>query len=124
MCTGAGDKFEDGWVDVPDGNPVIRSSYKIVGDNIDKNIHFHHQSLESQGRSLHYFHSYAILDRFDCSTYSDEAPPEPDYIDVGNFLPDESLVRMVLRRFTILIERYNILMHLYVVLLYTERASP
>lgn len=106
MYTGAMDLFEDDWIDLPNGNPVIRSSYKIVGDNIDKNIRPRHQSLESQGRSLHYFHSYAVLDRFDCSAYSDEAPPEPVNVDVGRFFPDKSTVEMVTKRFTILIERY------------------
>ena len=103
--TGAGDEFEDGWVDVPDDNPVTRGSYKIVGDNIDKNIHPRHQSLENPGRSLHYFHSYAILDRFDSSAYSNEAPPEPDNVDVASFFPDKAVVGMVLKRFAILIER-------------------
>ena len=37
--------------------------FKIVGDNIDKNVHPHHQSLEVGTRSLHYFHALLWLIR-------------------------------------------------------------
>ena len=37
-------------------------SYKVVGDNIDKNFSRSHQRIERQTRSFHYFHSYAVLD--------------------------------------------------------------
>ena len=32
-------------------------SYKVVGDNIDKNFRRSHQRKECQTRSFHYFHS-------------------------------------------------------------------
>ena len=46
--------------------------FKIVGDNIDKNVRPRHETLERRSRSLHYFHSYAILDRVDLTGYTDE----------------------------------------------------
>ena len=44
--------------------------FKYVGDNIDKNIKPRHQMLDSQGKSLHYFHYYALMDRIDRSLHS------------------------------------------------------
>ena len=53
--------------------------FKIVGDNIDKNIRPSMQRLMHQTRSLHHFHSYAVKDRVDWSEVSDVAhSPELD----------------------------------------------
>ena len=42
-------------------------TFKLVGDNIDKNINPQDVRLDSQTVSLHYFHSYAVRDRIDMS---------------------------------------------------------
>ena len=55
--------------------------FKIVGDNIDKNICPSHQRLDHQTQSLHYFHLFAVCDRIDLSAYSDQAPAIPPAID-------------------------------------------
>ena len=44
--------------------------FKIVGDNIDKNIRPSMQRLTHQTRSLHNFHSYAVKDRVSFRYYA------------------------------------------------------
>ena len=51
---------------------VLRSStdwkgFKIVGDNVDKNIKPSLQRYDNKTNSLHYFHYYAVMDRLDLS---------------------------------------------------------
>ena len=41
--------------------------YKLVGDNIDKNMKPRYQRQGDRGLSLHYCHWYAALDRIDMS---------------------------------------------------------
>ena len=43
-------------------------TYRIVGDNIDKNIKPRNMTSDHQTRSLHYFHAYAVRDRIDLSS--------------------------------------------------------
>ena len=50
------------------------SGFKVIGDNIDKTVRSGHQTLDSQTRSLHYFHAYAVKVRIDCSSLSDVVP--------------------------------------------------
>jgi len=44
------------------------------GDNINKNIHPSYQHQNRATQSLHYFHSYAVLNRLDTSGLSDSHP--------------------------------------------------
>jgi len=50
------------------------AGFKIVGDNVDKNIWPSYQHVNHQTVSLHYFHSCAVGDRIDLSFLSDIAP--------------------------------------------------
>ncbi len=76
----AGDKQDpsNGW-----------SGFKIVGDNIDKNVRRSFQRVDRQTQSLHYFHSYAVRDRVSLSAYSDFPPDKPD-INPTTLLPTPS----------------------------------
>ncbi len=47
------------------------SGFKLVGDNIDRNVRPSLQMLTHQTRSLHHFHSYAVKDRVHWSAASD-----------------------------------------------------
>lgn len=49
------------------------NGFKIVGDNIDKNIHRSFQRLQNETISLHHFHSYAVRDRINLSGTSEES---------------------------------------------------
>ena len=51
-------------------NKPVKSSwkgFKIVGDNIDKNVHRSFQRVDFQTRSFYYVHSYAVFDSIDLS---------------------------------------------------------
>lgn len=54
-------------------NPSLLT-YRLVGDNIDKNVRPRNMTSQHQVRSLHYFHSYAVRDRIDLSDASSEIP--------------------------------------------------
>lgn len=57
--------------------------FKLCGDNIDKNIKRRHVRSDRQTISLHYFHSYAVKDRIESSSLSDNQPQRiPDLSDV------------------------------------------
>ena len=49
-------------------------SFKIVGDNIDKNIKKRYLRVDQQNSSLHFFHSFAVQDRIDFSHLPDTLP--------------------------------------------------
>lgn len=71
--------------------------FKIVGDNIDKDVKPRDMRVDYSTRSLHYFHAYAVQDRLDLTGYSDE-PRNPDMssIQVESVLPsltDEEALR-------------------------------
>ena len=54
--------------------PEIPLPFKIVGDNIDKNIRPRYVRSNAQSTSIHYFHSYALRDRIDFQTLSHQQP--------------------------------------------------
>lgn len=51
---------------------VAPCSFVIVGDNLDKNVKPRDMRVDYQVQSLHYFNSYAALDRLDVSGLSTE----------------------------------------------------
>ena len=63
--------------DQPNSNSSSRwHGFKFVGDNVDKNVKPRSETLERKGRSLHYYHHFAIEDRIDFSSESEEPPSE------------------------------------------------
>ena len=48
--------------------------FQICGDNIDKTVCTRYMRYDKKNSSLHYFHSYAVLNRTDSSSLSDEIP--------------------------------------------------
>lgn len=69
---------------------VKMPTFKIVGDNVDKSIRPREETSDSHLQSLHYFHSYAVLDRCDMSSL-DDAPSLCDTTsaDVCSVLPTD-----------------------------------
>ena len=72
-------------------------TYKLVGDNIDKNIRPRDVRINSQTVSLHYYHSYALRDRIDLTSLEDSPSlPDMEGIRLENFLPtlqDEETIK-------------------------------
>ena len=62
-------------------------TYKLVGDNIDKNVRPRDMQSDHQTRSLHYFHTYAVCDRVDISHFSNET----SILNVGTIQLDNLL---------------------------------
>lgn len=52
---------------IPGVNEVKTSSFRLCGDNIDKTIRRRFLRSDISNTSLHYFHSYAVLNRVDFS---------------------------------------------------------
>ena len=77
-----------------------------MGDNIDKNIKPRHQTLEHITRSLHYFNSYAILDRIDLSGLSDIQPSvDMTSIDLSLVFPSADDHTQLMAGFAVLVSR-------------------
>lgn len=86
-------------------SPVLKT-YKLVGDNIDKNVQPRIMRSDHQSRSLHYFHTYAVRDRVDLSSFSDQSQiPDIASIQLVNFLPTGSDERAIQRNFATLVAR-------------------
>ena len=62
--------------------------FKVVGDNIDKNVHARHQTIDAHTQSLHYFHTFAALDRINLSSCSEIHPDiDPQAFNLESLLP-------------------------------------
>ena len=81
--------------------------YVIVGDNIDKNIRPSYQRQDHTTQSLHYFHSYAVLNRVDISRLSDSRSSDI-VISPEKILPDSSECQKLLNDFEILVARCGV----------------
>ena len=82
------------------------TTFKIVGDNIDKEVKPRHMRSDNQTRSLHYFHSYAVRDRLNLDSYDDNpSAPDQSSIDLELLLPSSDDARDIRHNMTILIAR-------------------
>ena len=80
--------------------------FKLVGDNIDKNVRPRHQTLQRQTQSFHYFTSYAIKDRLDLSVMSDNpSAQDVEAIDVNTILPSAEDHEEILKNFALIAGR-------------------
>lgn len=88
--------------------PVILG-YKIVGDNVDKNIKPRYYRQDRQTVSLHCYHSYAVQDRINIHGLSDETPDLRSTpllsIPVNTVLPSQTDESNILHNITILVSR-------------------
>lgn len=80
--------------------------YKLVGDNIDKNIHPRHETLDHRTQSLHYFNCYAVKDRCDLGSFSDLKPfPNFSQVDLTQLLPQKIDLDDILKNMVVLASR-------------------
>ena len=81
-------------------------AYRLVGDNVDKNVRPSLQRDENRGQSLHHFHAYGVKDRVPTASLSDLAPaactPDPDTL-----LPSPEDVECLKKEMSILLSRYS-----------------
>jgi len=69
-------------VNIHDRNTVVSQGstdwkgFKIMGDNVNKNIRPLLQQFDNKTNSLHYFHYYALLDQPDLSACSEIVPTD------------------------------------------------
>jgi len=97
-------------------NRPMTSGYVIVGDNIDKNVRPSYQRHDRTTRSLHYFHSYALMNRVNTTQLSDDRPSSID-ISPDNFLPSSVDAEKLLSEFEVLVARYCMVILLSVTLI-------
>lgn len=63
--------------------------FKVVGDNLDKNVKPRYMRIDKRTQSLHYFNAYAVKDRVDCSEDSTEHQQFPPTCDPQTILPNQ-----------------------------------
>jgi len=80
----------------------INAGYKIVFDNIDKNVRPRFMRSEHQTRSLHFVHSFAVKDRIAFSQFSSKTPTEVNVFDI---LPDDNDYKSLKSDFAVLVSR-------------------
>ena len=81
--------MEDGAIVTMEESRNSWCGFKLVGDNIDKNVHPTYQRSDHQTQSLHYFHAYAVVDCIDLCELPHSTPERPD-IDPSTRLPTTS----------------------------------
>ena len=80
----------------------LNAGYKIVFDNIDKNVNPRYMRSDYQTRSLHYVQSFAVKDRIAFSNLSGEIRTEVNIFDV---IPGEEDYKALKQDFIILLSR-------------------
>ena len=98
---------QDGSTSAPSNqcsSQVAWHGYKLVGDNIDKDIRASFQRLGHTTQSLHYFHAYAVLDRVDFTGLSD-VRDSGVAVDPVTLLPSDSDLSSLEKEMSTLISR-------------------
>lgn len=85
------------------------TGFSIIGDNIDKNVNPSFQRLNYSTQSLHYFHSYACLDRIDFSNLDDLSPFGVINVKKACLTSDSEMLQLQ-SNFYVLVSRYGILL--------------
>ena len=77
--------------------------YKLVGDNIDKNVQPRDMRSDHQTRSLHYFHTYGVADRVNSTNVSDETQcPDINSVQLQDLLPSVNYDMELMSNFAVL----------------------
>ena len=80
--------------------------FKLVGDNLDKNIKPRYMRSDRQTTSLHYFHVYAVLDRVDVSAMSNQVSfVDSQASDLNALLPSAEDDMNIKANFSTLVSR-------------------
>ena len=79
-------------------------SFKLVGDNIDKDVKPRHMRLNHQTTSLHYFNTFAVQDRISTFNLPEQHTSHPS-LSIHDFLPSNDDYTTLKSHFAILITR-------------------
>lgn len=80
----------------------VNAGYKIVFDNIDKDVKPRHMTSDNQTRSLHYVQSYAVKDRVNYDCLSGERRTKVCIFDI---LPTKEDYDILKKNFAVLVSR-------------------
>ena len=95
----------DDTTSVDDELPLIKT-YKIVGDNLDKNIRPRFMRIgKYHSQPLHLFHSFAVLDRIDMTNLSDACEHTCLPSMAESLLPSTEDDQILMNNFSVLISR-------------------
>ena len=96
----------------PLSSPIISptlKTYKITGDNVNRNIDPRERTSEHGTRSLDCFHQYAVRDRIDISSYSNTTEiPDLSDINVENLLLTSEDEAVLCQNFSIIVARTSV----------------
>ena len=81
----------------------IWPGFKLVIDNVDKNIRPTFQRIDRQTQSVHYCHTIAIQDRIDLSEYSEVSCN--NLVNFSDFLPNTQDLELIKKDLQILVHR-------------------
>ena len=81
------------------------AGYKLIFDNIDKNIKPRYMRSDSQTRSLHYVQAYALKDRINYAQLCSGATVTPTEINVYDILPNGDDYKSLKGHFSTLVSR-------------------
>lgn len=85
---------------------IIPPCPTIVGDNFDKSVIPRHMTMEHQRKSLHYFHSYAVLNRIDFSGLSSSKPVgDISDLTLSSYLPDAADCAKLCENYSVILAR-------------------
>lgn len=88
------------------GTVAPSRSFVLVGDNIDKRVTPREMRVGSQVQSLHYFHSYAALNRIDTSHLDDTKPlGSLRDLPLSTFLPTTTDCTKIRENYVVLMAR-------------------
>ena len=85
--------------------PPPLKSFKLVGDNIDKNIHPRDIRTDHQGKSLHYFHTYAVQEHVDSGVSDLPLSSDLSTTNLFDLLPTRADHEVLLQNFSIVMAR-------------------
>lgn len=82
------------------------SSQRLVGDNIDYEIHARVQSQKHKNRSLHWTHQFAVLDRVQDPTLdTNKSQKSVADIQLSEILPDRNVQSRLVRNWAVIVSR-------------------
>ena len=90
-------------VEVENTTMSMWPGFKLVIDNVNKNIRPTFQRIDRQTQSLHYCHTIAIKDRIDLSKYSELSCS--NLLKISDFLPNAQDLKLIKKDFQILVYR-------------------